>query len=146
MKSNLIIIFTASALLLAACTSTSAPARENEIIEEGVTINGGTYNDISVHELAAMMEDKDFTLINVHIPFAGNIFNTDLSIPYNVIGVNPDQRLGDKDAKIVLYCRSGSMSSSAANTLVNLGYTNVWNVEGGFRAWKVAGYPMEDIH
>ena len=36
------------------------------------------------------------------------------------------------------------MSSIAGETLVDLGYTNVWNLDGGFNAWEKAGLPMKD--
>jgi rhodanese-related sulfurtransferase len=36
------------------------------------------------------------------------------------------------------------MSTQAARELVELGYTNVWNLAGGFNAWKAAGLPMAD--
>ncbi len=101
-----------------------------------------TYTNISVQELQTMFEDKDFVFVNVHIPFEGDIPNTDLSIPFDQIGQNLDQLPADKDAKIVLYCRSGNMSSIAAEALVDLGYTNIWNLEDGFNVWKQAGLPM----
>ncbi|OIO18818.1 MAG: hypothetical protein AUJ23_02975 [Candidatus Magasanikbacteria bacterium CG1_02_32_51] len=73
------------------------------------------------------MQSKDFTLIDVHIPEQFYIVGTDKFIPYNTI----DQRLtdlpSDKNAKIILYCRSGSMSKIATQTLADLGYNNVYD-------------------
>jgi rhodanese-related sulfurtransferase len=92
-----------------------------------------------------MLKNKDFVLVNVHIPFTGNIPDTDLSIPYNQISVPEylNQLPADKDAMIVLYCRSGRMSEIAATELVSLGYTNIWNFNGGMVAWEQAGYQIE---
>ena len=131
------------AILLSACQSTSISTPAGEVVGKQVTIPGGSYTDISVAELQTMLANKDFTFINVHIPFEGDIANTDLSIPYNEIEQNLQTLPADKDAKIVLYCRSGRMSSIAAETLVGLGYTNVWNLDGGIIAWEQAELPLE---
>jgi phage shock protein E len=108
-----------------------------------VTVPGGSYREVSVNRLQEMLEDKDFTFINVHIPFEGDIPNTDLSIPYNQIENNLELLPADKEAKIVLYCRSDRMSTIAARELVELGYTDIWNVAGGMVAWERAGLPLE---
>lgn len=86
-----------------------------------------------------MLEDKDFPLINVHIPYEGEIESTDEFVPFNEIESNLDKFPADKDAKVVVYCRSGSMSAQAAQTLVELGYSDVWNLDGGMIAWENSG-------
>ena len=117
-------------LLLASCQS--AP-----ITGETVTVAGGSYQNITAAELKSMLKDEDFLLVNVHIPMGTSIPGTDLFIPYDKITVSENilQLPPEKDAKIVLYCRSGRMSEIAAEELVNLGYTNVWNVSDGMLGW-----------
>ena len=130
-------------LLLSACTSVVTPQPAVEVVGKQVAVDGGgSYTDVSAAELQTMLANKDFTFINVHIPFEGNIANTDLSIPYDQVAQNLD-KLPDKDAKIVLYCRSDRMSNIAATELVGLGYTNLWNLDGGKVAWEAAGLPIE---
>lgn len=136
------------AILLAACGSgeaTPVASQDVNMAEETQTVpvgDAGNYTDVSVDGLAAMMEEKSFPLVNVHIPYEGEIEDTDLFIPYNEIEQNLDQLPEDEDARIVLYCRSGSMSANAARTLVELGYTDVWNVDGGMIAWRNSGRPI----
>ena len=110
---------------------------------ETMMVTDGSYKSISARDLNTMMKDKDFLLVNVHIPFAGNIPGTDISIPFDQIQENITQLPVDKSAKIVLYCRSGRMSQIAAEKLVSLGYTNIWDVKGGMVNWEQAGFQIE---
>jgi rhodanese-related sulfurtransferase len=55
-------------------------------------------------------------------------------IPVDVLENEAENSLKDKSAAIFVYCRSGKRSATAANILVELGYTNVYNL-GGIRDW-----------
>ena len=147
MKRLLVFVLLSIPTLLAACgtgrTSPEAASEPVEVVGKKISAPGGEYIDVTVAELQTMLENKDFVFINVHIPFEGNIPNTDLSIPYDEIDQHLEELPADKGAKIVLYCRSDRMSNIAAKTLVGLGYSNVWNLDGGFLDWENAGLPIE---
>ena len=128
------------ALLLTACGAVG-PEAENDSTTGRFAKNADGYADISIEQLAELLEDTELTLVNVHIPFEGDLPQTDLSIPFDEITEHLDQ-LPDKDAPIVLYCRSGSMSTTAAKELADLGYSNVLELDGGFNAWQAAGYEL----
>lgn len=49
----------------------------------------------------------------------------------------------DKQAEIILYCGGGYRSALAADSLRQMGYMNVYSMDGGIRAWREAGYPLE---
>lgn len=51
--------------------------------------------------------------------------------------------VSDKQASIILYCGGGYRSALAADALQQMGYTNVVSMDGGIRAWREAGYPIE---
>jgi rhodanese-related sulfurtransferase len=87
---------------------------------------------------ADRMKESDAVLINVHIPYEGELEQTDAFIPYDkIVG---DARLPkDKNSEVLLYCRSGRMSEEAGAALHTQGYTNVAHLEGGMKAWESAG-------
>ena len=49
----------------------------------------------------------------------------------------------DRTAKIALYCGGGYRSALAADNLQKMGYTNVISMDGGWRDWTEAGYPID---
>ncbi len=136
-------------LALAACASSSVPVVTPIVAQNvspraerpAVSRNADGYFDITVEQLAKMGESDDFTLVNVHTPYEGELPDTDLFLAFDAISDHTDQ-LPPKDAPIVLYCRSGSMSTQAAKRLAELGYTNVYELDGGFNAWQAAGYEL----
>ncbi len=136
----MMLLLLVTSIFLAGCAADNGNGDEG--IGREISAAGGSYWDISVEELQEMLANKDFTMVNVHIPFEGDLPDTDISIPYNQIEQYLDQLPKEKDEKIVLYCRSDRMSGIAAEELVGLGYTNIYNLDGGFNAWVRAGLPM----
>ncbi|MFV8245049.1 rhodanese-like domain-containing protein [Mycolicibacterium peregrinum] len=93
-------------------------------------------------EFATAIGESGRTTINVHVPFEGDIAGTDLSIPFDRITERADQLPTDRGAPIAIYCRTGPMSATAAETLKSLGYTDVVELKGGMKAWQASGRPL----
>ena len=141
------LVLVVAAFALAACTAgvNSTAGAPQDLQTKNVPVEGsGSYTGVSAAGLATMLKNKDFPLINVHTPYAGEIEGTDLFVPYNAVEANLDKLPTNKRARLVVYCRSGSMSAIAARALVKLGYTDVWDLSGGMIAWQDAGYPLLD--
>ena len=77
-KIGLILIIVTS-LVFGACQSSSAN------VGEEISIEGGSYRVVSVQKLKAKLENKDFTMINVHTPWQGDIPQTDSRLAYDQI-------------------------------------------------------------
>lgn len=100
---------------------------------------------ISARELKKQLANKNFSFINVHTPYDGEIAKTDTFIPYDQIVENSGSLPKDKNAAIILYCKSGNMSSQALETIKKLGYTNVRHLSGGMDSWKKSGGTLMNL-
>lgn len=78
-------------------------------------------------------------LINVHIPDEGSLPGTELSLPYNEIDDRAADLPADKATPLAIYCMSGNMSATAGRDLLDLGYADVVELDGGMRAWQSSG-------
>jgi phage shock protein E len=105
-------------------------------VEKG---NGGTWTNVDANQLADMMKTRDFTLLNVKTPYIGEIEGTNLYIPYDQLTARAAELPTDKTAKVVVYCRAGNESRVAIQTLIDLGYTNIWNLDKGMESWTASG-------
>lgn len=117
------------------------------LLGSAASITAGEHADpgfetITNDQLAQMLGSKDFTLVNVHIPYEGEIAPTDAFIPFDQILDSLGMLPTDVTAPIVLYCKSGRMSEIAANALVDFGYTRISHLQGGMIDWENAGYPL----
>ena len=93
-------------------------------------------------EFAATVEGERFVVVNVHTPEEGSIAGTDLTIRYDEI-LQAAALPADRATPLALYCRSGSMSRIDAQALVDAGYTQIVELEGGVVAWEQAGRSLQ---
>ncbi len=95
------------------------------------------YHMITAQEGKEMMDkDKSILLVDVRTQeeyYQGRIAGSIL-IPDYEIEAKAAIRLPDKDATIIIYCRSGNRSKTAANKLVSMGYAKVYDM-GGIISW-----------
>lgn len=108
-----------------------------------IPVGEASYVRLAPPAFSALLATTDAPLINVHVPYDGEIDGTDLFIPFDQIA----QRTADlppKDEPILLYCLTGRMSALAAATLAGLGYTDVRELGGGMDAWRASGLPIRN--
>jgi len=136
----LVLITVMLATALTVCSSSSTSISEMADDRAVTTTSTGTYQILTIDEFANIVaeESDEYTIVNVHIPYEGEVAETDMSIAYNNIAVL-SSALPDKNAPIILYCRSGRMSEEASRALIELGYTNLYDIPGGMNAWQNSG-------
>jgi phage shock protein E len=140
MPTFVVVLFAAGVILSACAAASTTPqsaAAPTAAARAAIT-------RVNPDQLAQMLAGpKDFSLVNVHVPYEGEIAKTDLQIPYDQIDAHLKQLPG-KDTKIVLYCRSGRMSDIAARRLAELGYNRIYDLTGGMLAWEASGRSLVD--
>ena len=96
--------------------------------------------DINVSELKQRLDtgDKSFIFIDVREPYEYAEFNLGAElIPLSTVPDAATGQLADhKNDEIIVHCRSGARSGNAKAFLVQMGFTNVRNLEGGVLAWQ----------
>jgi len=106
-----------------------------------------SYVDVNVSVAKQMIEsDPNLTILDVRTQSeyeSGHIQNATLIPVTELAG-----RLGelDKNKEILVYCASGGRSATSSQTLVDNGFSKVYNMLGGITAWKSAGYWIEIVH
>lgn len=97
---------------------------------------------ISVDELAKkMVEDSTFYLIDIRTEreyLSGHIQNA-IWIPRGLLEFRIQKLINDPEFEIVIYCKGGGRSALATFTLLQMGYKNILNLEGGIKEWVKAG-------
>ena len=136
---KLLPLLLAAVLLLAACTPAagSASAGSSIAASSSGSSAAATYQKITAEEAQQMLQDQpDAILLDVRTQeeydtqhIEGATLLTDSDIASRAADVLPD-----KDAVILVYCRSGRRSAASSQQLAELGYTNVYDF-GGIIDW-----------
>ena len=73
---------------------------------------------------------------------AGHLPNA-IYLGKGIIERDIEHAIPDTSAEIILYCGGGFRSALAADNLRKMGYKNAISMDGGFKAWRQAGFPVE---
>ncbi|MBR9699714.1 rhodanese-like domain-containing protein [Candidatus Woesearchaeota archaeon] len=109
----------------------------------GCSVEAATIN-LNPGDFAQVIAQEEVFVLDTHIPEQQHIKGTDALIPFDALEQFKD-KLPSKDTPIAIYCRSGSMSAEASQTLKEMGYKKVYNLLGGANAWRSAGLPFEQV-
>ncbi len=66
-----------------------------------------------------------------------------MNIPVDSVSCDVEKVVPDKQIKVYVYCLSGSRSAHAVDVMIQLGYTNVFDVQYGLLGWRAKYYPVE---
>ena len=146
MKKNILLLM--AVLLLSACQSAQnsdsnkstasepSPAKESAPASSEQPASIAEYHKISAEDAKKMMDTQDVVIVDVRTAAEyadGHIANAVL-VPNESIGNDAPAELPDKNAVLLVYCRSGNRSKTAAHKLLQLGYQNVYDF-GGLNTW-----------
>lgn len=99
--------------------------------------SAGGYQKLSAAEAQARMDSGDpIVIVDVRTPeeYAEGYITGAINLPLDQIGHEAATVLPDKDAEILVYCRSGNRSQTASQILVGLGYSKIYDF-GGIIDW-----------
>ncbi len=121
----------ASLALLSGC----ALSRAKEDTAEDMP-DKAAYHKISAEEAYEMMVSQEVVIVDVRTPeeYDGGHIPNAILVPNESIGDDMPEALPDKEATLLIYCRSGRRSKEASEKLLKLGYKSIYEF-GGVIDW-----------
>lgn len=140
MKSTITGIFAIAFIFgLIACSTTEETAKQDENIPAAeAQQQTAAIKHITSADFAKVKSEKKAIVIDVRTPgevSEGYIDGADLFIDVNGSSFQSEIAKLDKSANYIVYCRSGARSMNASNYMIQQGFTNVYNLDGGIMQW-----------
>jgi rhodanese-related sulfurtransferase len=135
----ILFIFVLSSLIVAPVKSMTSTACAEEANPAFKTIPVSEANEMLGKPGVIFLDVREPSELQPgHIPGAMNV-------PLANLESQIKKYIPDKAATIVIYCQGGRRSVTASNALIKMGYTNLLNMDGGYKAWLKAGYSVQQI-
>jgi rhodanese-related sulfurtransferase len=106
----------------------------------------GRIPEVTVEQARAMLkDDKAILLIDVREDNEWEAGHAEGAqhLGKGILERDIEQTVPDKQTHLILYCGGGYRSALAADSLLRMGYEYVYSMEGGWKAWKESGAPIE---
>ncbi len=124
-----------------------SPEESEEGTEEQIELG---FRDLNVEEFALFVEDPNAVILDVRTESEwkenGVIDSSALTIDWYDEDFKSKVENGiSKDKSVYVYCHGGGRSAEAADSLISMGYNNVYNLEEGFMSWQSSGKNIINI-
>lgn len=130
-----ILLFAALAAVLALLLVSCGGTKDKPVPTEEDAPSKAAYHKISAEEAYEMMISQEIVVdVRTREEYDGGHIENAVLVPNESIGSEMPETLPDKEATLLIYCRSGRRSKDAAQKLLALGYQNVYDF-GGVIDW-----------
>jgi len=146
-KTGIIIVRENSTKLAIYWTENRGHMKHSEGFLKLVNDSKGRIREVTVAETRSRMtENPDARLIDVREDNEWEASHAAgaMHLGKGIIERDIESAVPDKTAELILYCGGGYRSALAADVLQQMGYTNVFSMAGGWKAWKESGGPVEE--
>ncbi len=131
-------------VITTSCNSGTAQ-NEKESEDKVEEVVDAHYQNIDVAKFDELRANNEYVLLDVRTPkeiAAGKVPD---AVELDFFDPSFDTKLGQlaKDKEYLIYCKSGGRSSKAAQMMIDKGYHNVYNLNGGYTSW-FAAHPDND--
>lgn len=135
-------------LFLPAYTSFSEQDKARPKNGSGVIESPGVTRGISAADAALLIEENkknpDFVILDVRTPGEYSEGHIENALNVDVMSESFTEKAGEMDKGItyLIHCRSGKRSAKAAALMEQLGFADIYDIEGGILAWEKEGLPI----
>ena len=94
--------------------------------------------------IKANKDNNRFVILDVRTPpeYAGGHLQNAVNLDFNSASFKNEAGRLNKNSTYLVYCQTGIRSAAASKIMAELGFTNIYNMTGGFTAWQAAGLPV----
>ncbi|OIP05632.1 MAG: hypothetical protein AUJ97_00425 [Bacteroidetes bacterium CG2_30_32_10] len=102
--------------------------------------NKSVIEDVNVEKFSTLIAEKKVQLLDVRTPeeWQEGIINEAIKMNYYDDNFSEQLKTLNKNEPIYVYCKSGNRSRKAATQMEEMGFTKIYNLVGGFSAWRGA--------
>ncbi len=138
-------VATALALLLGLCLALPTLAADYPTKKELVQEAKAQIQQIDVAQAKDLLGNKDYLFIDCREPseYAQGHIPGAMNIPRGLLEFKIAAAVPDQGAHLVIYCKTGGRGCLSTLAIQGMGYLNAVNMDGGWKAWFAAQYPVE---
>ena len=110
----------------------------------GCSSSGSASPQLGIEEFAAKTAEANVVVLDVRTPaeFAEGHLANAINIDFQSRNFESEISTLDKNATYAVYCRSGNRSGQAVKVMADLGFTDLYYMDGGVIDWAAAGKPL----